>query len=146
MRQDTKTGSRVLCLMIALTVMAWAPGATSYAHHSFAMFDQTRQVTLKGTVREFQWTNPHAFIHLDVPNTDGVKDTWQVELNSPNNLKRQGWKSSSIKPGDQVTLVLNPLKDGSKGGLFVAVTLPDGSVLGDPTRARGGPINVPSAH
>jgi hypothetical protein len=146
MRQDTKTGSRVLCLMIALTVMAWAPVATSYAHHSFAMFDQTRQVTLKGTVREFQWTNPHAFIHLDVPNGDGVKDTWQVELNSPNNLKRQGWKSSSIKAGDQVTLVLNPLKDGSKGGLFVAITLPDGSVLGDPTRAGGGPINVPSAH
>jgi hypothetical protein len=146
MRQDTKTGSRALCLMIALTVMAWAPGSSSYAHHSFAMFDQTRQVTLKGTVREFQWTNPHAFIHLDVPNADGVKDTWQVELNSPNNLKRQGWKSSSIKAGDQVTLVLNPLKDGSKGGLFVAITLPDGSILGDPTRAGGGPINVPSAH
>ena len=76
----------------------------------------------------------------------GLKDTWQVELNSPNNLKRQGWKSSSIKSGDQVTLILNPLKDGSKGGLFISITLPDGSVLGDPTRARGGPINVPEAH
>jgi Family of unknown function (DUF6152) len=119
---------------------------TAYAHHSFAMFDQTQQITLKGTVREFQWTNPHAWIHLDVPDASGVKDTWQVELNSPNNLKRQGWKSSSIKPGDQVTLVLNPLKDGSKGGLFVSITLPDGTVLNDPTRARGGPINVPSAH
>lgn len=115
------------------------------AHHSFAMFDQSRQVSLKGTVREFQWTNPHAFIHLDVTNASGGTDTWQVELNSPNNLKRQGWKSSSLKPGDQVTLILNPLKDGTKGGLFVAVTLPDGSVLGDPTRARGGPINVPTA-
>jgi hypothetical protein len=115
------------------------------AHHSFAMFDQSKQVELKGTVREFQWTNPHAFIHIDVPNQAGGVDSWQVELNSPNNLKRQGWKSSSIKPGDQVTLVLNPLKDGTKGGLFVAVTLPDGSVLGDPTRGRGGPINVPTA-
>jgi hypothetical protein len=118
----------------------------AYAHHSFAMFDQSQQVTLKGTVREFQWTNPHAWIHLDVPGASGVKETWQVELNSPNNLKRQGWKSSSIKPGDQVTLVLNPLKDGSKGGLFVSITLADGTVLNDPTRARGGPINVPSAH
>jgi hypothetical protein len=107
------------------------------------MFDQSKQLTLKGTVREFQWTNPHAFIHLDVPNEAGGVDTWQVELNSPNNLKRQGWKSTSLKVGDAVTLMLNPLKDGTKGGLFVAVTLPDGSVLGDPTRARGGPINVP---
>jgi hypothetical protein len=119
--------------------------AQALAHHSFAMFDQTKQVTLQGTVREFQWTNPHAFIHIDVPNAAGGADTWEVELNSPNNLKRQGWKSSSVKPGDHVTLILNPLKDGTKGGLFVAVTLPDGSVLGDPTRARGGPINVPTA-
>ena len=141
---NIRIGTRVLHLAIGLFALALATAAA--AHHSFAMFDQTQQVTLKGTVSEFQWTNPHAWIHLDVPNANGVKDTWQVELNSPNNLKRQGWKSTSIKPGDQVTLVLNPLKDGSKGGLFVSITLPDGSVLGDPTRARGGPINVPSTH
>jgi len=123
--------------------LAACVAATAFAHHSFAMFDQSQQLTLKGTVREFQWTNPHAWIHLDVPNASGGVDTWQVELNSPNNLKRQGWKSTSLKVGDAVTLLLNPLKDGTKGGLFVAVTLPDGSVLGDPTRARGGPINVP---
>jgi hypothetical protein len=117
------------------------------AHHSFAMFDQSRQVILKGTVREFQWTNPHAFIHVQVLAADGSSDTWQVELNSPNNLKRQGWKSSTLKTGDAVTVVLNPLKDGSKGGLFVTITLPDGSVLGDATRVRGGgPINVPTTH
>jgi hypothetical protein len=137
---------RSLYLAIAVTVIAMARVVPTYGHHSFAMFDQSKQVTLKGTVREFQWTNPHAWIHIDVPNADGLKETWQVELNSPNNLKRQGWKSSSIKPGDQVTLMLNPLKDGSKGGLFISITLPDGSVLGDPTRARGGPINVPEAH
>ncbi len=68
-------------------------------------------------MREFQWTNPHAFIHIEVPNDSGGKELWQVELNSPNNLKRQGWKSTSIKAGDAVTLVLNPLRDGSKGGL-----------------------------
>jgi hypothetical protein len=113
------------------------------AHHSFAMFDQTKTVTLEGTVSEFQWTNPHAFIHIEVPNGAGGKRLWQVELNSPNNLRRQGWKSTSVKPGDQVTLVLNPLRDGSQGGLFVSVTLPDGTVLGDPTRKGGGPINVP---
>ncbi len=146
MRETTRNGTRALYLAIAVIVLTWALVAVSYAHHSFAMFDQSKQLTLKGTVSEFQWTNPHAWIHLDVLNPNGVKDTWQIELNSPNNLKRQGWKSSSVKPGDQVTLVLNPLKDGSKGGLFVSITLPDGTVLGDPTRARGGPINVPSAH
>ncbi|MFM1887533.1 MAG: hypothetical protein RL026_2690 [Pseudomonadota bacterium] len=114
------------------------------AHHSFAMFDQTRQVSLKGTVTEFQWTNPHAFIHIEVKGEDGKAETWDIELNSPNNLKRQGWNSQSVKPGDKVTLVANPLRDQShKGGLFIAVTLPDGSILGDATRAGGGPVNVP---
>ena len=136
-----RIGSRGCFAAVALAV-----ATAAYAHHSFAMFDQSKQLSLKGTVREFQWTNPHAWIHLDVPGTDGTRESWQVELNSPNNLKRQGWKSTSVKTGDPVTLVLNPLKDGSKGGLFVSVTLPDGSVLGDPTRARGGPINVPGAH
>ncbi|HEX4677467.1 MAG TPA: DUF6152 family protein [Steroidobacteraceae bacterium] len=148
MRQVTRVGTRtLLTLAMAMAVAVLLVLArTAQAHHSFAMFDQTQQVTLKGTVHEFQWTNPHAWIHLDVPGANGINDSWQVELNSPNNLKRQGWKSTSVKPGDQVTLVLNPLKDGSKGGLFVSITLPDGSVLGDPTRAHGGPINVPSAH
>jgi hypothetical protein len=129
---------------LLLGALALLLAGTAAAHHSFAMFDQSKQVELKGTVHEFQWTNPHAFIHIDVPNAAGGVDSWQVELNSPNNLKRQGWKSTSLKAGDHVTLVLNPLKDGTKGGLFIAVTLPDGSVLGDPTRARGGPINVPA--
>jgi len=134
----TRTGSR-LAMLAALCV-----AASAFAHHSFAMFDQSKQVTLKGTVRQFQWTNPHAWIHLDVPNASGGVDSWQVELNSPNNLKRQGWKSTSLMAGEKVTLMLNPLKDGTKGGLFISVTLPDGTVLGDPTRARGGPINVPT--
>jgi hypothetical protein len=127
-----------------VAVLALVAGSTAFAHHSFAMFDQTKQLPLKGTVVEFQWTNPHAFIQLEVPEADGSKNTWSIELNSPNNLKRQGWKSSSLKPGDAVTVVINPLRDGAKGGLFVAVTLPDGKVLGDATRAGGGPINVPT--
>ena len=127
-------------LSVAALLASWS----ALAHHSFAMFDQSKPLTLTGTVKEFQWTNPHAFIHLDVPKAGGGVETWQIELNSPNNLKRQGWKSTSLKAGDAVTLTLDPLKDGTKGGLFVAVTLPDGSVLGDPTRGKGGaPINVP---
>ena len=117
-----------------------------FAHHSFAMFDQTREVTLVGTVKEFQWTNPHSFIHVEVP-AGPNSGTWDIELNSPNNLKRQGWRADSIKSGDKVTLRANPLRDlgDHKGGLFVAITLPDGTTLGDQTRVEGGkPINVPS--
>ena len=125
------------CTGIALPVLA---------HHSFAMFDQAKEVTLVGTVKEFQWTNPHAFIHVEV--AQGAEaGVWDIELNSPNNLKRQGWKPTSVKPGDKVTLLANPLRDMSqhKGGLFIAVTLPDGSVLGDQTRAdRSRPVNVPT--
>jgi hypothetical protein len=119
-------------------------GQWAWAHHSFAMFDQSREMTLLGTVKEFQWTNPHSFIELSTANPDGSVDVWSVELNSPNNLKRQGWRSDSLQTGDKVTLVLNPLRDGRKGGLFIRVTRPDGRVLGDPTRQGGGAINVPS--
>lgn len=120
---------------LAMAVIA----APALAHHSFAMFDQTKQQSVQGTVTEFQWTNPHAFIHVKAG-----ADVYEVELNSPNNLKRQGWRSDSLKPGDKITIVLNPLRDtAKKGGLFVSATLPDGKVLGDQTRAGGGPVNVP---
>jgi hypothetical protein len=133
---------RLLTSALVTAVFLWG---AAFAHHSFAMFDQSKTVTLKGTVTEFQWTNPHAFIHIDVADPGGGKQTWQVELNSPNNLKRQGWKSTSVKAGDEVTLVLNPLRDGTKGGLFVSVTLANGTVLGDPTRRGSAPINVPQS-
>jgi uncharacterized protein DUF6152 len=112
-------------------------GGVAWAHHSFAMFDQNRQVSIAGTVRDFQWTNPHAYIELEA----GDGKLWSVELNSPNNLVRQGWKRTALKPGDKVTVVLNPLRDGKTGGLFNAVTLPSGQVLGNPKPT--GPINVP---
>ncbi len=112
-----------------------AAGA-AFAHHSFAMFDRDKEVVLNGTVREFQWTNPHAFIEVDVADDQGNVEKWSVEMNSPNNLTRQGWKSSMLKTGDKVSVTLNPLRDGKKGGLFVAVTLPDGKVMKDPTNRQ----------
>ena len=126
-------------LVVALLGFA----VVAQGHHSFAMFDQARLLPLKGTVHDFQWTNPHAFIDIDVPNDQGGSDLWKVELNSPNNLKRQGWKSGQLVPGDRITVVINPLRDGTKGGLFVSVTLPDGKTINDPAHAKGGPINVP---
>jgi hypothetical protein len=106
------------------------------AHHSFAMFDRQKEITLKGTVKEFQWTNPHSFIEIETLDDKGASATYSIEMNSPNNLTRQGWKSTFLKAGDKVTLVMNPLRDGSRGGLFVSVMLPDGKVLGDPTRLQ----------
>jgi hypothetical protein len=126
-----------------LAAAALAASGAVLAHHSFAMFDQARMLPLTGTVHDFQWTNPHAFIDIDVPNTSGGVDLWKVELNSPNNLERQGWHMHTIHPGDKVTVVINPLRDGAKGGLFVSVKLPNGRELKDPTRRGRGPVNVP---
>ncbi|MBZ5695562.1 MAG: hypothetical protein LAN36_09395 [Acidobacteriia bacterium] len=103
--------------------------ASASAHHSFAMFDRSKEMTLVGVVAEFQWTNPHSWIELDVPSENGGTDKWSIELNSPNNLSRQGWKSNSIKPGDKISVVIWPLRSGEKGGLFISLTLPDGQVL-----------------
>ena len=117
----------------ALALGLW--GGPASAHHSFAMFDRARDVLLKGTVKEFQWTNPHSFIELEVTDVQGAITSYSIEMNSPNNLTRQGWRSSSLKTGDKVALTMNPLRDGSKGGLFMAVQLPDGRVLGDAAHA-----------
>ena len=105
---------------------------SAVAHHSPVMFDRTKKVTIVGTVKEFAWTNPHASIQLDVPNAQGVNEVWGVEMNSPNNLVKQGWKSNIVKFGDKVSVVINPLRSaGEHGGIFVSIKLPNGAVLGD---------------
>ena len=134
----TSAAPAIAALALILSAAAAPP---ALAHHSFAMFDQSKQVTLKGTVKDFQWTNPHAWIEVEIQNAQGAPEVWGVELNSPNNLIRQGWKRTVMKPGDKVTVIINPLKDGTKGGLFNAVYLANGSLLGDP-KPVGAPINV----
>jgi hypothetical protein len=116
---------RLMQTMLAL-VLAAAP---TWAHHSFTMFDSTKMVTLTGTIKEFQWTNPHTFTWIDVPNQSGGVDTWAIEGMSPNYLGRRGWTKNTLKPGDKVSVVILPLKDGSKGGTFLRCTLADGTVM-----------------
>jgi len=128
---------------LALAIVGAAFAASpALAHHSFAMFDQRKIMTLEGTVTEFQWTNPHTFIEMDVPAAGRVVH-WSIELNSPNNLRRQGWTRTSLKRGDRVTLRMNPLRDGKHGGLFLDVRLPDGRVLDSGMPKNGTPVNVP---
>lgn len=109
----------------------WALGCgLALAHHSFALFDQTKQVTLVGTVKEFQWTNPHCWLLLDVKAGTGEGQEWSLEALSPNVLGRNGWKKNSMKPGDHVTVVVNPTRDGTRGGNLLSVTDDAGHKLG----------------
>ncbi len=110
------------------------------AHHSGAGVDRTRTVTITGIVKEFRWTNPHSWIDLEVTDGKGTA-LWSVEMNPPPFLIRAGWKSSTLKAGDKVSVTVNPIRTGEPGGIFVSVTLPDGSVLG----GRAGGAAAPAA-
>jgi hypothetical protein len=118
----------------ALFVLVFA--APLLAHHSAAGIDRTKSVTVTGTVKEFRWANPHSWIDVDVQNDKGSTDTWSVEMTSPAFLVRSGWKSTTLKPGDKVSVTMRPFRNGDPGGLFVSITLPDGQVMGERPAAR----------
>jgi len=103
---------------------------SALAHHSFAMFDAEKTVNLDGTVKEFQWTNPHAWIMLNVANDGGQAQQWAIEMGGPGGLARQGWAPKTLTPGMPVKLEIHPLRDGSAGGQFISITLPDGKKMG----------------
>ena len=112
--------------LTAIVMMA----APLLAHHSFSMFDMTKNVTYKGTVVEYKWVNPHVHVTLQVdpgagidPSTTG---TWDIEGASTNIMGRQGWTKATFKAGDQVTVIAHPLKDGTKGASMFYIILPDG--------------------
>ena len=113
------------CLALIVTT-----AGSLLAHHSPVMFDRTVRKTLVGKVVEFAWTNPHSSIQLDVPGPNGAVERWGVEMGSPNSMAKAGWRSTLLKAGDTVTVVVNPLKSGEPGGIFVSITLADGRTLG----------------
>lgn len=120
---------------LVVTLVLGGVAATS-AHHSFAMFDTANPVTIAGVVTAFEWTNPHAYIELDVAEGQSVRH-WTIELGSPSILMRGGWKFNMIRKGDKLSAVVSPLKNGEPGSLLTRVTLPDGRVFGN-----GGPAGV----
>jgi hypothetical protein len=122
---------RRLAGALGLSLTLLAPPNLAEAHHSFAMYDQTRIVTLNGTVKDFQWSNPHAVVWLLVPSASGDPALWSVELpTGPGNLARMGWSKHSLSVGDKVTVDINPLRDGRSGGsLKKALLVDSGKVL-----------------
>jgi hypothetical protein len=124
---------------IALVVAIVDTASVAMAHHSFSMFDTAKTVKVSGTVTAFEWTNPHAYIEVDVTENGATKH-WSVEMGSPSILQQSGWKFKDLKFGDKVTVTLNPLRNGDNGGLLVQATLPDGRVLGNgPGRGPASP-------
>lgn len=128
--------SEIFC---ALGILALAAvfATRVMAHHSAAMFDATKTVVHKGTVKRFLWTNPHSLLIVSVRNTDGQVVDYSYEANGPGYLVRNGWARQSVKPGDEITVVSHPLVDGKPGGNLVEVTLPDGRKLSAEPRVPG---------
>jgi hypothetical protein len=113
---------------VSLTVAAVAAlAAPALAHHSFAMFDAQQTVTLEGTVKEFEWVNPHSWLRVMVKDEKtGTPMLWALELSSPSRLVTMGMRSDSMKPGDVVSVTFHPMRNGSRGGQFLQAVLPDG--------------------
>lgn len=129
--------NRVLSCTV-LTVVATLTASSALAHHSFAMFDQSKVVTIQGVVRDFRWTNPHVFIQVVAKNDSGGEDEWSIEMTSPEHLVRTGWKPGTLKPGDRVTLNIHPMINGVKGGQYLNGTGPNGPLIGAPLPSQQG--------
>lgn len=120
-------GKRVCAvLMLSLGLLT-----TVQAHHSFAMFDSANQVKFTGKVSQFDWTNPHVYIEMDVAQEDGASKHWSIECANISILSRLGWKFNIIKPGDEITVIVAPLRNGQPGALLKQVTTADGSKWGN---------------
>jgi hypothetical protein len=119
---------KALSLVAAMVSIVAAP---AFAHHSFAMFDSDKTLTLSGTVKEFEWTNPHSWIRINVPDAAGQPAEWAFEMGSPGQLGARGMKPDSLKPGDKITVRAHPMKDGSHGGQYMSATLEDGRSFGN---------------
>src|SRR5919206_595001 len=108
---------------------ALAVTAPVRAHHGTASFDTAKDLTLKGTVTEWIWANPHCFLKFDAMDETGTVRNWAVEVSNPTDMTKRGWARSSFKIGDMVTVVLQPVKNGAPIGRLRSVVLPDGSTL-----------------
>lgn len=114
---------------IVLAAVMASIAMPAFAHHSGAMFDSEKEIVLNGTVREFQYTNPHSWIQIVVPGASGKSTEWSIETAAPIVLLRAGIKKTALQPGEKVAIRAHPMKDGSAGGNLIAVTKEDGSII-----------------
>ena len=122
-------GSAILAL--------WFVGSI-YAHHASVGIDRAKTVTVEGVIKQFRWANPHSWIEMEVVNSAGKAELWNFEMLPPTYLIPAGWTRSTVKPGDRVKITANGFVDGTPGGIFVSVTLPDGKTLGQRGGGGGG--------
>lgn len=116
-------------LGIAITLLLLAVTGTAYAHHGGEAYSMDKKITLNGTIAQFEWTNPHSQVHLDVKDDSGNIVHWNFETQPPSILTHAGWTRNSIKPGDEVTVVAHPVKNGASVGIIMSVTTASGETL-----------------
>ena len=124
-----KQAMKMLLRMVVLLSASLGAGQQAIAHHSFAMFDKTKFMTIEGTVLKIEWANPHTYLQVQVPGSNGASTLYAIECSSPNELSRWGWKFNSVKVGDHVSIGLYPLRNGQPGGLLFSVTLANGTIF-----------------
>jgi len=132
-----KAGRGFVWALLGAVAVSLTLGGTASAHHSTAMFEWGKEASLSGTIKEYQWTQPHTFLWVIVPRGNGAFEEWGLEGMSPSWLGRRGWSRHTFQPGDKVSIVYYPLKDHRPGGFYVRVTRPDGQVM-DALPQRGG--------
>ncbi len=117
---------RTIGVAIGLATLASIQAAT---HHSQTMYDGDTEIEMRGVVEQFDWTNPHTWLYVTIEGEDGASSQWVFESNSTGQLTRGGWSADSIKSGDEVTIIMHPLRDGTRGGTIVSIHMPDGTIL-----------------
>lgn len=127
--------NRKLIVMVAAALMLAGP---AFAHHSFAMFDYSKEITVTGEVKDFLWRNPHMHILMNVPNGKGGVLEYDIEGGTPNTQRRNGWRADTLKPGDKISVVIRPLKNGDNGGNLIRASRGDGTPIGNPPGPAGG--------
>ncbi len=127
---------RIVLGLVALALAS--PSIPLFAHHGTAAFDSSKKVTLKGTVTEWFWSNPHCLLQFDVKGDNGEVVHWIGETQNPVTMVNGGWSKSSFKPGDEVTVTVSPVKNGKPLGRIITVVDPNGKTYGADAGLRGG--------